>query len=207
MSLINDALRRAKQAQQEAPAPPIAPVPQLRPVEPSSQAARHSLGLMLPLSLAAIALLSLLLYWELSKRDGSLLSAQPSSALPVAARGLPSSSASPDNLVSGTTAADSAAAANTPALAAQPNSSSNGSNSLAVAAGSETNHSAATESAVPAPLKLQGIIYSPQRPSAIISGRVVFVGERLHEYRVIAIHKDSVLLIGAGQTNLLSLEP
>jgi hypothetical protein len=230
MSLINDALRRAKQAQKETPAPPVAPVPQLRPVEPLPQAARHGLGLMLPFSLAAIALLSLLLYWELSKRDGSSVTGQPGTALSVAAKGLPAASAPVDNLASGAPAANnsatvnSTAASNTlgrngleqmaavkesaPGQAPLSAASSNGSNSLgAVADGGQTNHSAVTEPPAPAPLKLQSIVYNPRRPSAMISGRIVFVGERIHEYHVMAIHPDNVVLAAAGHTNLLSLEP
>src|SRR5262249_2223069 len=84
MSLINDALRRAKQAQP----PPSAPEPStLRPVEQTPQSNRH--GVLLPVSLGAVALLILLLVWGISRRDGSSAPAQPNSSLAVAARTLP----------------------------------------------------------------------------------------------------------------------
>ncbi len=41
----------------------------------------------------------------------------------------------------------------------------------------------------------------------MINGRVVFVGDRIRDLRVVAIHRDDVVLIGGGRTNLLSLEP
>src|SRR5512138_2119671 len=69
MSLINDALKRAKAAQQETPLPPT-PGPQLRPVEPAS-AVRHGVGVVLPLALAIVALLILFFVWQYAPRMNS----------------------------------------------------------------------------------------------------------------------------------------
>src|SRR5262249_24778745 len=91
MSLINDALRRAKQAQREVESTPAAPVPQFRTIEPTPQKARHSLGVMLPVSLGLVALLALLFIWELAKRDTSVAATQAKAPVNVAAR-VPSSS-------------------------------------------------------------------------------------------------------------------
>jgi hypothetical protein len=57
----------------------------------------------------------------------------------------------------------------------------------------------------PAPLRLQAIIFTPKRPSAMISGRTLYVGDKLGDLRVVAIDKESATLTGAGQTNVLSL--
>jgi hypothetical protein len=54
-------------------------------------------------------------------------------------------------------------------------------------------------------LRLQAIVFHPTRPSAIVTGRSVFVGDRVGEFRVVAIHRESVMLAGAGQTNVLTL--
>src|SRR6266699_1607104 len=62
MSLINDALKRARQAQQQAP-PPLSPGLQFRPVEPAQQPKRGP-GLILPAALAAGALLVFFLVWH-----------------------------------------------------------------------------------------------------------------------------------------------
>ena len=231
MSLINDALKRAKQAQQETPAPPPTPVPHFRPVEPVPQAARHGLGLMLPFCLAAIALLSLLLFWELTKRDGSPATGKPNAPLSVAARSLPSPDAPVDNLNSQAQASNSLAVANTTAsskpvagnasehvaasgggavaMSPQAVPAADNTNSSLVAEDGGTNRLAVAEPSPPAlqPLKLQAIVFDPRRPSALINGRVVFAGERVREYRVMAIHADNVVLAGAGGTNLLSLDP
>src|SRR6516164_7549791 len=69
MSLINDALKRVKEAQHKAP-PSASVGPQLRPVEPVPPA-HPGLGLFLPFALVGVALLTLLLVWELSRKDTS----------------------------------------------------------------------------------------------------------------------------------------
>ncbi|MGA2245306.1 MAG: hypothetical protein ABSH48_09920 [Verrucomicrobiota bacterium] len=44
--------------------------------------------------------------------------------------------------------------------------------------------------------KLQGIFYSPTSPSAIIDGKTVRPGDQFHEYKVKAISKYTVTLVG-----------
>jgi len=60
--------------------------------------------------------------------------------------------------------------------------------------------------AAPEPLRLQAVFYSPPRPSAIISGKTVVVGDSIRGLQVVAIGSSSALLIGVGQTNFLTLE-
>jgi hypothetical protein len=71
----------------------------------------------------------------------------------------------------------------------------------------ETTAAPATEAAPPkpAPLRLQAIVYNPARPSAVISGKTLFLGDRIGEFRVVAISQESVSLAGGGQTNILNL--
>src|SRR6266436_1017251 len=70
MSLINDALKRVKEAQHKTP-PSASLGPQLRPVEPVAVPAHHGLGWVLPIALTGVALLTLLLLWELARRESS----------------------------------------------------------------------------------------------------------------------------------------
>jgi hypothetical protein len=56
----------------------------------------------------------------------------------------------------------------------------------------------------PAP-KLQAVVYDPKRPSAIISGKSVFKGDKVGEFSVVGITQESVTLVGSGQTNVLVL--
>jgi hypothetical protein len=231
MSLINDALKRAKQANHETPAAPP-PVPHFRPVEPGPPAVRYGVGMLLPISLGAVALLALMLLWVLSNRDGSVTRTEPNAQREVAARTLPS----PDAARSATEAATapSSIAGQTPNHSANAKSVGGATPAPTVAAPDSTSPTpsvapdalstnlapSASESAdtnnvlttalvppTPAPLKLQGIVYNPKRPSALINGRVVFVGDRIQDLRILAIHSDAVLLAGAGRTNVLSLDP
>jgi hypothetical protein len=176
---------------------------------------------MLPCSLAAIALMSLLLYWEISKRDASVVTAQARTLGQVDDKN-PSAPNAGAQTASASTPADpsvsSATQASTPSPAgrsvSEPNASvkesaavAGSQPSSAMAEAADTNRPAAVEPPSPPPLKLQSIVYNPRRPSAMINGRILFVGDRVSEYRVVTIHADNVLLAGAGHTNLLSLDP
>ena len=68
----------------------------------------------------------------------------------------------------------------------------------------DTNAAAAIASQPPEP-KLQGILFAATRPCAIVSGRTVFVGDQINDFRVTAISKDSVTLRSETATNVLSL--
>ena len=231
MSLINDALRRAKQSQQGAESAPNPPMPHFRPVDPAPQAGRHGLGFLVPACLGLVALLGLLLVWRLSRHSGSPALAQPNSPLNVSARVLPVVS-SPNRDQETRLSSPPSAATTETAGAAKPfahsvESSVSGKDPHAAFAtgvasteprtnpaspasgGPEPNPAVAAEppAAVPAPLRLQGIVYDPKRASALINGRVMFVGERIRDLRLTAIHPDNVVLTGDSRTNVLSLEP
>jgi hypothetical protein len=70
------------------------------------------------------------------------------------------------------------------------------------AAAAVTNEAAAPT--LPA-LTLQGVVFSRTRPSAVISGKTVFLGDRVRDFRVMAIGQDSATLVGNGRTNVLRL--
>jgi len=55
--------------------------------------------------------------------------------------------------------------------------------------------------------KLQGILFAATRPCAIVSGQTVFVGDRINEFRVTVISKDSITLQNQTATKVLSLNP
>jgi hypothetical protein len=57
----------------------------------------------------------------------------------------------------------------------------------------------------PALPKLQAIIFSPTKPSVIIGGKTLFIGDKLSGFRVAAIDRESATLVGPGQTNVLTL--
>jgi hypothetical protein len=185
MSLINDALKRAQEAQSQTP-PAAQPGPQLRPAEPTSYA-WHGVGLMLPAALALVAVLVLFLVWEVSRRRSQpeevratadptpvTQSVQPATVSPPAAEPAPRPPAP------GTPQVVSDASTNTPAPV--------------------------SEDVKPIMPKLQAVIFNPRNPSALINGRSVFRGDSLGSFRVTKITADSATLVGEGQTNVLRLE-
>jgi hypothetical protein len=226
MSLINDALRRAKQVQEQAPAPP--PPPPLNPVDPAPHL-MHGLGVLVPVSLTAVALLGLFLLWQVYQRNNSNRTVQPGTAplaqTAVAAgseatatqstRSAPPVVFSPNLASVNAPAPESTRPAAAPGPAAAPNSDGAApgaagvsviTNAVISPAGTNTTISAQPEPPKPPPLTLQGIVFNPRRPSVVINGKTLFLGDRIGQFRVAAIHADSTVLIGAGRTNLLSLE-
>jgi hypothetical protein len=208
MSLINDALRRAKDAQQQAPLPPSQDLP-FRPVEPAQQRARRGLGLLLPAALAVVGLLVLLSAWIWTQTRGVATPGEVNARTarsPQAATPAPTLAAQPATVQeSSSPSAPNTGAAAT--LAANATSAPADDPLASVGESDTTNVPAMTPPPPPkpAPLRLQAIIFSPKRPSAMISGKTLFVGDKLGDLRVVAIDQESATLAGAGQTNVLSL--
>jgi hypothetical protein len=220
MSLINDALKRAKEAQHQ---PPHAEAPslQFRPVEPS-QTARHSVGLLVPFGLAGIALLLLVLVWE--RAQERRMNAEAGNSRQIEATRTVRVSPAIAPVTAPVSATPAVPAANgvgaipvsATVASAQPKPSTSpepGAGTAPVAATptasspSATNSAPAPETPAPKPttLKLQSILFGSRKPSAMINGKPLFLGDRIGQFRVTSISEDSVTLVGAGQTNILSL--
>jgi len=54
-------------------------------------------------------------------------------------------------------------------------------------------------------LKLQGLIWDPKRPSVVINGKSLFVGEKVDRVKVTAIDEESVTVVWNGQQRVLTL--
>ncbi len=182
MSLINDALKRARETQPKGFAPSASPA--FRPVE----GARRSAGgndVLLPALIVVILLLGGLLLWVWFRGDGG--------ELKVRAR----------------TSSVSAEAVSIPAVVPPaPVPTQPVVTAIEKMPEPITNAAVAVEPPKPAPIvyKLQSIFYRPKSPSAVINGKMVFVGSSVAEARVVAIGKDSATLVtAAGQTKLLEL--
>lgn len=217
MSLINDALKRAKQAQQRNDSPPPA-VPPLRPVEGARPNPSRP-GLVLPVLLAAFVLLGggLLMWMALGNGRSSTTvpaKARPNAAAPAA---LPtnhetppaanvSAPGAPVNLpatkpVPGPTASEPVPPPQiSPVAVAAPAAQT------AIAPAPAPNPTGVSAEPPPPLLpRLQGIFYRPDRPSALLNGKTILVGGRSGDFLVVAITPQSVTLVRAGQTNVLSL--
>lgn len=208
MSLINDALKRAKEAQPKTP--PAVNTPHFKPIEPTSHNVQRGIGLMLPVVLALIALVGLLFVWQLRQKssrathqaDQPTVAANPT-AQSVPAVAVPSPKApeaSPTQLQKPTEAAVTAPAAPAPVAAAPKPPEP-----VKPVASSTPPPTVTTTPPQPVPLRLQAIFYNPTRPSAIISGKTVGVGEIIGEFRVRAIAQETVTLASSTRTNILSL--
>ena len=177
MSLINDALKRAK-AQQEDSAD--TPRVQFRPVEPAKQQVKKN---HTTIWIAVVIIAGLIIGFVFRQLARENKSAGPKE---VKAREIVPANPIPQG-----------AATTTPApkpVTQEPAVQDNGAAA----------HADPTSEAKPAP-KLQAVVFDPKRPSAIISGKSVFVGDKFNDLRVVAINQESVTLVGGGQTNVLVL--
>jgi len=206
MSLINEALKKARQAQAQ-PAAQTAATPTLRPVDPARHADNGG-GLWLPVLIAVTLITSgaLLWQWFASGRVETVRArSTPAATVPVPASvPLPAPPASP-NVATVPTVAPPPRPLPIPPIASDAKQDSTN----AVAATSETpaTSTVVVAEAPKAPAyKLQGIFYRPKNPSAVIDGKLVFAGSRVSEAHVLMIEKDAVTIVtSAGQTNLLEL--
>jgi hypothetical protein len=209
MSLINDALKRTKEVQQQSP--PAAGGPALRPVEPDPPNAGGGARTLLFIMVAAVILGNFLLWMAFKDRT----------AVPVAAKG-PASSPAPSQLADPPPTATSQFS-NEPAVAMSASSPTPMVATPIVSAAASTPatmepqpETVATNAPEPEPkvvftepprptvLRLQSIIYGT-RPSAMIGGKFLFLGDSIQGHQLIAIDKETVTLVGGGETNVLSL--
>jgi hypothetical protein len=54
-------------------------------------------------------------------------------------------------------------------------------------------------------LKVQGIVWQPSRPSVVINGKSLFIGEKIEKAKVIAIDQESVTVIWNGEQRVLTV--
>ena len=218
MSLINDALRRAREAQRQAPPRP-APQIQYRPVQPT-QRSRLNLGPIVYAALTVVALLALLFIWQsahghkaIEPRELQALTppaAQPQIALqpakpmpevvPAAAQPSPPPPQPPAQTATVTAFTNPLAVSATTTPASPPEAKEQ--------ENEVTNSVAITPLPAPwwPPLKLQAIAFSTKNPCILINGTILCVGEKLGDLRVVAIDRQSATLVGLGRTNTLTMQ-
>jgi hypothetical protein len=213
MSLINDALKRAKEAQDQAP-PPLTPGPQLRPADAQTQT-RAGLGILIPIACCLVASGLLVAAWWMMKPGERAPAHKPgkSSELtvqartpkapvkPVAAPAPVAAAAQPSKTEPAQTAS--------PAKPQSPAQATATTASLAPPAPAPAAQAVVAQAppqAAPLPLKLQGIYRHPTRPSAMISRKVMFIGDSIEGYELKAINGQSVSLKGSGGTIVLTLK-
>ncbi len=196
MSLINDALRRANQQKEQAPAP------EGSPMQPAHHPERTKVSfagpMLLIFFLGVVLTCAAWFFWKaLSGKSTSAPATQeasssvPPEVVPVFA---PPETA-PERTLPVPQVVESIPAAQPPNTVA--------SNKPAPVA-SAPEVIAPSPPAAPA-LKLQGIFYRIARPTALISGKTVGVGEKIEGARVLKIERSEVTLERDGETIVLIL--
>jgi len=184
MSLINDALKKAKQAQVNAPGRESRP--QLRSPE-TDHPVRSGPSLMLPAIIVAVGLIGAALVWVAMTNKHDEKKAEPLGAEN------PTASAKTEPAVA-LKVEQRVPAPVAPVAPPQP-----------VVTAAATVVETKPTTVTPALLKLNGIFYNPAKPTAIVNNKLVSPGSRIGEFTVIAITQTGVSIAGGGQTNVLSL--
>jgi hypothetical protein len=189
MSLVNDALRRAKQ-QTSQPAP-VSSL-RLRPLEPAP--VEHTISprtFPLVFITVSVVLIALVITRWLNiggpvQPPKPVLISNPAPAVKVVAPALPEKistpakvEASPNHELNPETKLESAPPASAPAAKIE------------------------TAAPQPAPIRLQAIFFNTDRPSAMVNGKTVFAGSHVGEFQVAAISPETVTLTDGGKTVLL----
>lgn len=185
MSLINDALKRAKQSQQENP--PSTPPLEFRAAEAPPHRGGRTTLLMVGLAVVIFAIVGLsgLLVWYVTQSK--------SESLPVAAR-IADAPIAPLETAIPTVPSLTPAPEPIPAYIERPDEPNTNGVPVAV-----------IEPTVPPAVKLQGIFFNPQNPSAVVNGKTLYLGDRVSGFRVMGISPVAVTLVSASETNVLSL--
>ena len=210
MSLINDALKRARQAQPKTP-PPTVPGAPLRPVE-AARLRNSGPGMVLSLGVVMVLVIGVVVWWALSRggtgKSPAPVVTQETRELPtVAARAtkpVPSGNQQSPAPVPPPIVAPAVSPAVASTTSAPPSETVPPPVAPPVAVSPPAVVAKETPPGIAWP-KLQGIFYRPDRPSVLLNGKTFFVGERSGDFLVLAIDRQSVTLVCAGQTNVLRM--
>lgn len=191
MSLINDALKRAKLTQAENP--PTTPTLEFRAAEAAAETSRQKALLVVGLCLMLIAIIGmatlLVKYATEANRRNVSVGARRGDA-PIVAK-VQTNAANETVIVAAVKAAEDVL------LERKLDPDKPDTNGVPVF----------TENAAP-PLpafKLQGIFFNPGNPSAVVNGRTIYLGDRVNGFRLIAVSPVAVTLSNGAETNVLSL--
>jgi hypothetical protein len=205
MSLINDALKRARQTQQQNPFGGQPTVP-LQPVDYAAGPNRWFRMIVVLLVLVSLAL-SVCFFWKWwQARDESAHVNEAANASPVQSKTI-AKPASHKAVIQVSTNIVVRTNLVAPPKAEEPVPLTP-TNVLAAAPSTNTTTLPTETPAPPSPfadLKLQSIIYREDKPAAVINGEMVFVGDEIKKARVLKIDRQAVMVERNGETNMLRL--
>lgn len=197
MSLINDALKRAKESHQQNSPTPAGGAP-MRPAESAARGGATA-WLWLTVIILLVGFGAFLIGQSIKKpaQKSSTSLENVSAQQPVQSQFSDSpASAAPKTATTEPTNASAGILSATNNAADQPS----------IAPAKEPMPTAVATLAPATTLKLQSIVYNPQRPSVMINGKFLFTGDSYKEFRITDITPNSATLISASQTNVLFLE-
>ncbi|TAK98033.1 MAG: hypothetical protein EPO07_12485 [Verrucomicrobia bacterium] len=216
MSLINDALKKAKQAQEQNEPPRTAP--EFRSAEADPARGNNSSLLMVGLLVVAVLVGGVLIWLGLGGRQtvASAQTQQPATAPVSPATALAAQPVQKPAVVKPVAETPTTATAiprkeTSEPLSRPADTLSPSDGERAGVRGATENTNATLSPAPPAeppkPVipKLGGIFFNPTRPAAVLNNKTVYVGSRSGDFTVLAITAQSVTVAGNGQTNVLSL--
>jgi len=209
MSLINDALKRAKQAQQQNP---FQGSPGM-PLQPVDYARRPNYFVRSVVALLAVVTLgcSGWFFWKWWNSPGDRRTVVPSRVAKVGtAAHLNAPTQSLPRKAAIQVSTNIVVRTNVPVAPALELQSPQSTNALiSTPASNAVPVAAAAEPALPASpfadLKLRSIIYREDKPAAVINGDMLYVGDDIRGARVIRIERYSVTVERKGETNELRL--
>jgi hypothetical protein len=208
MSLINDALRRAKQEKKETPPENSSGTP-MQPVESRRQPGRSSSPILI-LLIAIVLLAAGWFFWKgfQAKPESTPAVADAHAPSTISADAILTEKSPPQLPVESAIAVTSSlnpqivpADLEKPAAveAAKP-----------IESVTDTNPAATPPHIATLPaqqeLKLQGIFYRISNPTALINGKTVSAGEKVSGARVLKIERQEVTVELDGQTKVLTLQ-
>ncbi|MCL4176278.1 MAG: hypothetical protein KJ072_00815 [Verrucomicrobia bacterium] len=215
MSLINDALKRARDADRKRGA--TTPDLNLQPVESPAKSAAASRWLVLALVLVALALS----FWSFSRwaittpSPQASIATEPQSPLTATVTtgadptppSSPSPTADPEPLSfpSAATTTNTEATAPVPTPAFDPTTTVEPSIALSPTNTAPDEPSAPVASELPPELRLQSIIYRLRNPSVVINGRMLQKGDLIAEAQLIDIQRHKVTLRRQDSNIVLTL--
>ena len=191
MSLINDALKRAQEAQRkDSPAYIVSPMkpnaPASAPVAapaPKPRRKQWNLSWIMPVVIVLLVLVAVFfIAMAMAKRTEKNIAVAPEISTPSQVE--TAAAPAPTPPVSAAPPAPAAAAA------PEPVPDVIGPGAIVVD--------------VPKPvIILQGVVNDPKHPWAIVNGKTVYLGDNVEGMRVVKISRSSITLVGNSQTNIV----
>jgi hypothetical protein len=204
MSLINDALKRAKQQHDQNQPPPFRGAP-LHTIPPAPKTNHLPLVIVALLFALVLALVGLRLALHNKKTDAPKTVSENKVEIPLDPNATAPAFIRPHDAPATPPPQPVAAPAPAPTPAPAPVIAHPVAATPVAAPAPAVETPPVVEPKYFPPLRLQGVLFRPDHPGAIINGRTLFVGDKISGALVTAITRDKATVVFDGVTNVLQL--